>query len=79
MEARKTMSRIHPLFAAAGIALIVVSLAGIASLAGVLPRSHSVPDIDITTSPVKTMHLNTRPTRTERPVPAQVRRSDGHQ
>jgi hypothetical protein len=65
MEVRKMMSRIHPVFAAAGIALIVVSLAGIASLAGLLPRSHSVPDIDITTARAKHARID-MPGRTER-------------
>lgn len=76
MEARKMMSRIHPVFAAAGIALIVFSLAGVASLAGVLPRSHSVPDIDITTARAKHARIDT-PVRTERR--AQGLPAGGHQ
>lgn len=49
MEATKRTSRIHPLYAAAAVSLIVVSLAGTAAITGLLPSSHSAPDISITT------------------------------
>ena len=51
MEAIKTAtSRIHPLMAAAAVSVIVVSLAGTAAITGLLPSSHSAPDIALTTA-----------------------------
>lgn len=51
MEAFKTTtSRIHPLMAAAAVSVIVVSLAGTAAITGLLPSSHSAPDVSMTTA-----------------------------
>jgi uncharacterized protein YcfJ len=51
MEAIKTTtSRIHPLMAAAAVSVIVVSLAGAAAITGMLPSSHSAPDVSMTTA-----------------------------
>lgn len=44
MDTIKTTARIHPLMAAAAVSVIVVSLAGTAAIAGLLPSSHSAPE-----------------------------------
>jgi uncharacterized protein YcfJ len=44
MEAIKSISRIHPLMAAAAVSVIVVSLAGTAAITGLLPSSHGAPE-----------------------------------
>jgi outer membrane lipoprotein SlyB len=41
MEANKTPNRIHPLVATAAVSVTLVSLVGIAAIAGLLPTSHS--------------------------------------
>lgn len=41
MEVIKTSSRIHPLVAGAAVAVMLVSLVGVAAITGVLPSSHS--------------------------------------
>ena len=41
MESTKSTSRIHPLIAAAAIAVLLVSLTGVAAMTGLLPSSHS--------------------------------------
>lgn len=41
MESIKTSNRIHPLIAAAAVAVLLVSLVGVAAITGILPTSHS--------------------------------------
>jgi uncharacterized protein YcfJ len=43
-----TTSRIHPLIAAAAVSVIVVSVTGAAAITGLLPSSHSAPDVALT-------------------------------
>jgi uncharacterized protein YcfJ len=50
MEAIKSISRIHPLMAAAAVSVIVVSLAGTAAITGLLPSSHSAPEAAMPTA-----------------------------
>ena len=50
METKPTLSRIHPLMAAAAVSVIVVSLAGTAAITGVLPSSHGAPQANLTTA-----------------------------
>ncbi|MFL9925871.1 glycine zipper 2TM domain-containing protein [Herbaspirillum lusitanum] len=51
-NAIKTSNRIHPLVAAAAVALILVSLVGVAAITGLLPTSNS------TNSPQQQMAMN---------------------
>jgi uncharacterized protein YcfJ len=50
MEAIKSISRIHPLMAAAAVSVIVVSLAGTAAITGLLPSSHGAPEAAMPTA-----------------------------
>ena len=43
MESIKTVSRIHPLMAAAAVAVVIVSIAGTAAITGMLPSSGAAP------------------------------------
>lgn len=41
MEMNQTPNRIHPLMAGAAVSVMLVSLLGVAAIAGILPNSHS--------------------------------------
>jgi hypothetical protein len=41
---KNSISRIHPLMAAAAVSVVIVSLAGTAAITGMLPSSHGAPD-----------------------------------
>jgi hypothetical protein len=68
MEESKTTSRIHPVFTTAAVALVVVSLAGLAAVTGLLPRSHSAPDIHITTPRDKLPFVGNPPSGAAQPA-----------
>jgi uncharacterized protein YcfJ len=54
MEITRSPNRIHPIMAAAGVSVIIVSLAGAAAITGLLPSSHSAPEPQLTTLPAQT-------------------------
>lgn len=50
METNKTPNRIHPLMAAAAVGVLLVSLTGVAAMTGLLPTSHSTPNLMMSSS-----------------------------
>lgn len=51
MEVIKTSHRIHPLIAAAAVAVLLVSLTGVAAITGLLPSSHSTTAPEVASAP----------------------------
>jgi hypothetical protein len=51
MESIKTVSRIHPLMAAAAVSVVIVSIAGTAAITGMLPSSGATPAAPVAAQP----------------------------